>query len=343
MAMRRGSAPSHLILVGPSSSGKSYTLSTVQRLLPESAYVSVDAGSPRALIFKAEDFRHRAIFLGEADSLPTNEDGPAASALRALLQENRVRYSHTIKDKDTGGYVTYDLDIQGPCVLITTATRTIGSQMMTRMFTLEMQDDPAKVRAALRAQADVELGVEEASFPELVAYQEYLQMMAPWKVVVPYIARLNEEISHTSLAPRLLRDSSRVVSLIKAVTIMRHAHRNCDSNGRWIAQVEDYEYVRELISPIFADSVADGATRGVHEVVRAVREVSACAAPGVSISETLIAEHLDISKMSVSRRVTAAIAGGWLVTGESRPGLAFNLAPGEPLPDVVALPKLKDA
>jgi hypothetical protein len=70
LAMRPEAMPVHLLLLGPPSAGKSYTLGTVMRLHPSEAYHSIDAGSPRVLLYDPAPLRHRALIFAEADSLP---------------------------------------------------------------------------------------------------------------------------------------------------------------------------------------------------------------------------------------------------------------------------------
>ncbi|MGO9179830.1 MAG: hypothetical protein ACLQHS_11300 [Candidatus Limnocylindrales bacterium] len=80
--LRPGTMPCHALLQAPPSVGKTATLSAVQRLLPPEAMVIIEAGSPHVLIYGEFDLRHKALFVGEADSLPAGEDNPAASAVR---------------------------------------------------------------------------------------------------------------------------------------------------------------------------------------------------------------------------------------------------------------------
>jgi hypothetical protein len=70
LGIRKGGMPVHLMLLGPASAGKSYTVGTVMRLLPDSSYIVIDAGSPRTLIYGDHDLRHKSVVFGEADSLP---------------------------------------------------------------------------------------------------------------------------------------------------------------------------------------------------------------------------------------------------------------------------------
>lgn len=153
LEMRPGAMPVHLLLTGPSSGGKSYTLGVIKTLMPAEGYHVIDAGSPRALIYDEASLEHKALVFGEADSLPAEEDNPAASAVRNLLQDHHLHYEVTIRDKDTGNYTTKKVNKDGPTVLITTTTRLLGDQLMTRFFTLEIGDSREQISAALETQA----------------------------------------------------------------------------------------------------------------------------------------------------------------------------------------------
>ncbi|GIW10815.1 MAG: hypothetical protein KatS3mg061_1872 [Dehalococcoidia bacterium] len=128
LAMRRGAMPGHLLLLGPPSADKSYTLAVVLLLLPPEAVHIIDAGSPRVLIYDDADLWHRVVFLSEADSLPASEDNPAASALRDLLQGHTLHYKVTVRDPDTGAFTVHEIEKPGPTLLVTTAVKSLGPQ-----------------------------------------------------------------------------------------------------------------------------------------------------------------------------------------------------------------------
>ena len=126
LVMRQGQMPVHLLLLGPPSAGKNYTLNTALALLPGEAQHMIDAGSPRVLIYDDAPLQHRVLVFGEADSLPAGEDNPAASAVRNLTQDNYLHYKVTVRDPESGGYTVRNIDKPGPTVLITTAVRPLG-------------------------------------------------------------------------------------------------------------------------------------------------------------------------------------------------------------------------
>lgn len=332
LAMRPGAMPFHLLLFGPASAGKSYTLKSALRLLPEMAYHTIEAGSPRVLIYDDADLQHRAVIFGEADSLPAGEDNPAASAIRNLLQDHHLHYDVTVRDKETGKYRAHRVNKLGPTVLITTSTKQLGHQLDTRLFILEVSDHADHIRSALNTQASLELkGPSEVDL-SLVAFQEYLQFHTPWEVVVPFAEELAEEMGKRIIAPRTMRDFARLISLIKTVAILRHEHRKRDAKSRLVAQVEDYATVFELISPMYES------TTGVSEAIRGV--VQAVGQLGEGVCQADIAKHLNISRSSASHRVRSALKSGWLINTAPREGQgqAMSLKIGDPLPERSVLP-----
>ena len=342
LALRPGGMAVHTILLGPPSGGKSFTVSVVLRLLPEGAYRVIDAGSPRALIYDDADLRHRLLVFGEADSLPSGEDNPAASALRGLLQDGRLHYMVTVRDPSTGDFTLREIDKPGPTVLVTTAVRPLGGQLMTRLFSLEVADDASQVAAALRTQAAVELHGASAPDAAMVAFQSYLQARAPWDVVVPFAERLADAIARTACAPRILRDFARLLSLVKSVAVLRHRRRHVDGDGRLIAELADYRTVRVLVGPMYEASVSEGAGRKVRAVVDAVSDLHKARRTGELVTLTKVSEATGLSKPAASRRVKTALAQGWLINAETRSGRPWALEPGEPMPETAGLPDLDE-
>jgi hypothetical protein len=170
-------------------------------------------------------------------------------------------------------------------------------------------------------QAKIEIeGVEDPS-EELLAFQGYLQALAPWDVIVPFADQLAEGIGKVAINSRINRDFARLLSMVKAVAIIRHRHRAKDKHGRLVATIADYKEVYDLVHPHYAAAVS-GASENVRQAVAAVAElrdlVDSQAAKGDSsttaaVTVSLLAKHLKIGKSSASRRVNTALENGWLV------------------------------
>ena len=218
--------------------------------------------------------------------------------------------------------------------MISTSTRRLGYQLDTRVFSLDVVDTPDKIGAALLAQADLELNGATAPDDALIAFQGYLQELAPWEVAVPFIKELAAEIARRATATRIMRDFARLTSLVKSVAIIRHRQRQRDKAGKVIAQIEDYATVFNLVGPMY-EAALTGASKEVRATVEAVEDMLDL---GISITATSLAARLGVNRGTASRRVNAAIKRGWIVNKETKKGQPWDLQLGEPLPDPEGLP-----
>lgn len=341
LEMRTGAMMVHLLLIGPPSAGKSYTVNQVLKLLPPEAYHTIEAGSPRALIYDNSDLQHRVVIFSEADSLPAGEDNPAASAIRNLLQDHHLHYVVTVRDPITGDYTVSEKDKPGPTVLITTSTRSLGAQLMTRMFTLEISDNEEQIKAALETQAKLETEGTKPLDKSLESFQLYLQLKAPIKVMIPFARELGQTMGKSVSVPRILRDFARLMSLIKSVALLRQHRRTVDSQGQIIATLEDYQTVRDLVNDMYIDS-SSGITNEVRKLVEAVMKLNADRKEGERITAVKLKDYLGISKAAVSRRASKAIKQEWIINQETRKGYPADYVPGDAMPKTEGLPTLDD-
>lgn len=345
-----GHLPCHIARVSTSGEGKSYATKIVLARLPEIAKCTFDAGSPRAFIYSQESLIHRVLFFTEIDSLPEGEDSPVASAIRTLLTDGQVSYHTVEKNPATNRMESRAVVRKGPTVLLTTSTRSLdgkqGTQMATRLFSIPLDESEEQHAAALKViakQVNGELQLE--SDPALVGYQEYLQLLAPWRVVIPFADQLAVAIGKVATKGRIMRDFSRLLSLIKAVTILRHTYRRKLEDGAYVATLADYATVRDLVGEVFAGS-ATGATREIHTVVQAVDTVMKKTGAGsVScVSQPDLFKELrgQLSPETISRCVYAALKEGWLVNGAEGKAWDWELSLGSSLPNWTGLPSAED-
>ena len=336
LELRHGGMLAHLLLIAPPAAGKSYTLNSAMRFLPAEAFLRIDAGSPRVLVYGDDDLRHRLLVYNEADSIPKgDEDGSAASAIRNLLSEGQMSYDVVEKGTD-GVFHVRHISRPGPTVMITTAVRLLGEQLLSRLFVLALPDSREQIAAQLKAQGQMEVDEPRPPTPALVMYQLLLQRLAPWRVNVLFAPALAELMGRSLNAPRIQRDYARLLAMIKAVAIIRHTQRRRDTNGRLVAELADYEAVYHLIEPMYAAS-AQGVTENTRKVVAAVAEL--CDTPESHASYTDIARLLQLHHEQVRRTCRAAIKQGWLENAEDKPGKTAKIRPGEPIPPEAGLPR----
>ncbi len=210
---------------------------------------------------------------------------------------------------------------------------------MTRLFTLEISDNQDQIAARLETQAIIETQIVLPPENNLITLQKYLQLKAPWKVVVPFAKELGTAMARMGAAPRILRDFARLLSLVKATALLRQERRQLDSEGHIIATLEDYETVRELVNEMYIDT-SIGAASEVRKLVEAVIRLNNERLQSERITNTTLAKELGTGVKQITRRAGKAIKAGWLVNREQRKSYPADYAPGEPLPETEGLPIL---
>jgi len=129
------------------------------------------------------------------------------------------------------------------------------------------------------------------------------------------------------------------MSLIKAVSLIRHHQRQLDSEGRIVADLADYETVRELVNDMYVIS-STGVTGDIRKLVEAVTSLDHKRTDGERLTNTTLAKHLNIGIKQAERRAKRALKLGWLVNQEQRKYHPADYAPGEPMPETKGLPML---
>jgi hypothetical protein len=211
---------------------------------------------------------------------------------------------------------------------------------MSRLFAIELPADQAQLRAVLAAQARLEDDDVPPPDAGLLAFQAYLQGLAPIAVLVPFARQLAAALGSVPIEARVTRDFTKLLSLTKAVALCRIGQREQDERGRVLATLEDYETVRDLAGEMYATST-DDVGRSIRETVRAVAELRDLLRPGMPVTVDYVARQLGVHKSTASRRVAEAVREGWLINHEPRPGHPANLELGNRLQDTMGLPDLR--
>jgi MarR family/CHC2 zinc finger len=319
--------PINLSFVAPSAAGKNRAVDDAVRLMPPEAVYQLSAGSPRALIYEAQSFEHVTVVLREADSISFSDDGSASSAIRAIVDDNQMRYAVVEKDSE-GRQRTRSIEKPGPTGLITTSIKSVGHQLGTRLLEMPILDSEEQTRRVLdevakRAAGHAPKKVDLAPFHAL---QRYLAR-SDARVVVPFAEELFRLIPANVV--RMRRDAPKLISGIQAIALLYQCQRERDAEDRVIATVDDYGVARELLAPAFEIIQGEGLTPAVREAVTEIRDDER----GITVAE--LGRRLGLSPTATRYRVKRAVADGWLVDEEERDrrGRSARLRRGQPLPE----------
>ena len=313
--------PVSVVVKGPSSGGKSYTVEQVLKFFPESAYYALTAMSERALAYSKEPLKHRFLVLYEAAGL-----GETASYLvRSLLSEGKIKYETVEKTKN--GLQPRLIEREGPTGLLLTTTATnLHPENETRLLSISVNDTQAQTHKILLAMAN-EAPVEFEVGP-WHALQKWLEK-AEHRVTIPFATALAHKVP--PVAVRLRRDFGAILNLIRAHAILHQVIRERDDKDQIIATVDDYAVVRDLVIDLIGDALEASVSPTIRQTVDAVRSLE----KGVEISASLteVAGVLKLEKGTTSRRVKIAVERGYLKNLQDKKGRPAELVLGDPMPD----------
>jgi hypothetical protein len=315
--------PVSVAVKGPSSGGKSFVVESTLKFFPPEAFYALTAMSERALAYSSEPLKHRHLVIYEAAGMASDF---ASYLIRSLLSEGRLRYETVEKTKE--GLVPRLIEREGPTgLIVTTTSLRLHPENETRMLSLTITDTRDQTAAVFRALAQ-ETNRAEIDLTRWQALQTWLAT-GPNGVVIPFADRLAGLVP--PLAVRLRRDFKTVLILVRAHALLHQASRRKDEQGRVIAQIEDYQVVRELVADLVAVGVEATVKHEVREVVDMVRRLLDEGREDVRQAD--LKSLLRLDKSAVSRRVAEAVDAGFLRNLEDRKGRPARLVIGDALPD----------
>lgn len=323
--------PISVVVKGPSSGGKSFTVETVLKAFPPSAYYALSSMSDRSLAYGDEPLAHRHLVLYEAAGL-TSELG--AYLMRSLLSEGCIRYETV--EKTAGGLKPKLIERAGPTGLIVTTTwASLHPENETRMFSITVRDDPAQNARVVQALADRANG-REPKAPDFTAWhalQVWLELAGHRDVAIPFAPKLAELID--TRAVRIRRDFEAVLNLIRAHAILHQAQRERDAYGHIVATLDDYRAAYDLVIEIVGEGVQASVSKQIRETVNMVATLIAKAqqhGKPTEISSAQLANALGLDKSAAGRRARQAIHEGYLINLETREKQPARYVVGDPMP-----------
>lgn len=320
---RLSDKPVSIVVISPSSAGKSFSVEAGLKFLPESAFYELTSMSPLAIYYTQQSLTHRILFVSEAAGIGSEE---MAYALRSLLSAGRLRREVTDVEHGT----TRLLETDGPTGGIFTTTRSVDRELNTRVLTFSVPDTKGLTREVLAVQAADAAGqlTNDADHEIFQVLQTHLAELK-LEVVVPFAPQLANLV--VADAVRMRRDFNSLLGLVKAHALLHQATRPRDTQGRVEAQIADYAAVHRLANASIAEGVESSVSGETRETVQAVRSLLEQGSRHVTIAQ--LADALGRERSAVSRRVSRALNDGYVVDARTRHGARKELTLGDPLPE----------
>lgn len=257
--------PLHLLARGESSSGKNYVLDFVLSLFPKHKVIVLSYLSPKALYHMSKSFRHKILFAME-------QDGVSGAEYPIRISKSEGRLTAFIAEKGPGGIKTKEVNIEGPiCHISTTVFEEGEFQDEARTIVIHPDESKEQTKRILSLQNKMaEAGL--SSHPEqeriVTKWRTFFEEMS-WhmhrRVRTPFASLL--EFKKDKIRTR--RDNPKLLGLIAASAFLNQKNRKVEKRGDnelIVAELEDYEVARRVLSPTLLEYYALRSASFVEEL-----------------------------------------------------------------------------
>lgn len=240
--------PLATIVLGSSSSGKSYAANTVGSLFPSETVLKAHRITPQALMYmEPGSLEHRFIVMGERSRDTSDEVAEQTRTWRELIADGECRIAVTVKE---GGKMTTDCRTQkGPIAWVESTTLGLDgifTEDRTRLMILCADESSSQTERVLgRLASDANSPIDRDRLETIQALHHAIQrLLTPADVVIPFSAQLIKAIPADR--PEARRTFGHLLSGIKAIALLHQMQRSRNESGMIIADPQDYELARKI-------------------------------------------------------------------------------------------------
>jgi energy-coupling factor transporter ATP-binding protein EcfA2 len=245
--------PMAAVVVGPSSTGKSYILNTVAKLFPPESVLKVsDATANSWYYLPPGSLRHRFVIMGERAQSETPEAIDARRAWRELLADGEL--TKIVAEKTGYGVITRRIHQQGPVAYVESTTRArIFEEDQTRMLVLQTDESETQTRrVVIRLFRDAIEPVSEQKIAEIIAkHWAYQRILGQCRVIIPEPLGVKLAAAMPHSRPECRRLVRQVIAMMLASAVAHQFQRE-RRDDCIIASKRDYEIAYRLLAPAAA-------------------------------------------------------------------------------------------
>jgi len=267
------SKPLAAIVLGISSSGKSFSVSLVGKLFPPESVFNAHRITPAALQYLPPgSLIHRAVLAGERSRKQDDDQAEATRSLREMLSDGVLRILVTAKDQ-SGNHTTHHIEQPGPIAYAESTTlgmSEIFDEDKTRFLFLCCDESEAQSQRIIEKLATDSMSpAKREEIESIISLHHTVQrMLKPYNVVIPFANQLTSCIP--AHKPECRRAFGHLLSLIRAVTLLHQYQREKTGDGGIIATLEDYEIVRQYLTTPIARGLGVELTAGTAGLLETI-------------------------------------------------------------------------
>lgn len=237
------------IVQGPSSSGKSYLIEKLSRLVPpEEVCRWTDMTSNALYYMPPGGLEHKLVVAGERKRRQDDETATGTKALREMLSSGRLSKSVVVRIEADALPRTIRIEQQGPIAYLESTTLSkIFDEDANRCLLLTTDEQPEQTRRIIRGEANRSNRPEDRfARDQIVQFHHTLQrLLVPQPVEIPYRQALAECFPHHRVEAR--RAFPQVLRMIQASALLHQFQREVSAGGI-VANEFDYQLAHSLLS-----------------------------------------------------------------------------------------------
>ena len=246
--------PLHMIIQGPSSSGKSFIVRTVASLFPDQEKLMCGTLTSASLFHLNIDIKHKFLVLDERPRQTDTKDTDMTAAYRMLVSEKVIGRLTTESTKD-GKLVSRLKKVEGPVSSIGTASHAdIPQEDRNRfiMMAIVATDEIVDFILARNDAHDAEQikAIEEAQRRIRCKHYAFQLTLKPYKVEVPHIISklIRMSLEKLELHEEKMRVYQLCRNIIASIALLyQHQRRKYAGDTIIKATLKDYEMARSII------------------------------------------------------------------------------------------------
>jgi hypothetical protein len=304
-ATRHTGKPMSIIVNGESSGGKSFLLKETIKTLPDEAVHVLQSISDKALAYIGENtLTDKFLLIYELGGLG-KEGEQGLEMIKQLLTEGRIdrQIAESVQGKGVQGRRVY---AEGPTGLWTTTTKNVlDRELQNRALSLTIDESPGQTELIIKGRKNRKKR-GQVDFSSIKALHTWLAAQGG-DVDFPYEDVIADGVD--TRAVRMRRFYDYIMELVEAHALMHRANRLQDADGFVLAKPEDYAAVYKLVKNYVAVAAEVGVSDSQRETVETARFIIDSYKP---LTRSTLAEKLDISESSASRRLGSATSEGYL-------------------------------
>lgn len=301
--------PLFVSVTGSLGSGKSALIQTITKLMPPADVISIADGTPRWLetlppIDGRVELAGKLIAIDErASALP---DG---RIIRSLYESGTVD-----RRGPRGEVVTF---VGCPSLMEGTTLERISDEDASRRLVLAMSEDPEKFRE-IRRRIAKRFRSEAVAENDGAVFERHRQLQQQLPRTCRVDNPFGEQIAERFPAGgRQARSYQQVLSVMEALTLLRHALRQVEGHPAILrVSLDDYRVVRELFGPVLksmANDLSQGAIETVAAINAGLKECPVNDPRRVLFARRDVEIWARVSRQSVQRRTDELVDHGILV------------------------------